>query len=208
MKFCAIAFMFFILLTGLVSISQADSKITQQEQVTVFVEDVMYNVLGSKIFSYSATSPVGPTQPGPLSLTFTLGIDSQPGKTLFEDVPLVTNVGKCTWVNAACAHPSYSSFIIDLTDGRNDRLSGTFTLSSPLGVVSSTTTHVYESSFFPGNVNHDFKGSRIGRIGICVETATVTQTPVFVGGVPEPYAATVLVFGLASTAALWIRKRR
>lgn len=208
MKSYAIALTCLFFLVGLLSVSQADSHIVQHAQVTIFVKDVMYNILGSKTFTYDATSAIGPTQPEPLSLWFTLGIDPQPGKTLFGDVPLIPNVGKTICLNSACAYPSWSAFVVTLTDGRNDRLSGTFTLDSLLGTVSSTTTHVYESSFVPGGVSHDFKGDRIGKICIRVDSASVEQIPVVVTTVPEPCSALTMLGGLGCAAALWKRRRK
>lgn len=207
MKSCAIVISCVLLLVGLLSVSQADSRITQHEQVTILVDDAMYNLLGSKTFIYDTTSPCQPTQPEPLGLTFTLGIDSQPGKTLFGDVPLLPNVGKTIWINAACAHPSYSAFIETLTDGRNDRLSGTFALNTLLGTVSTTTIRAYETSFVPGGFSNDFKGDRIGRIGIRIDGASILQKPCGVVAVPEPSSISVLLGGLGCVAALWRRRR-
>jgi hypothetical protein len=206
MKSCAIALICLLLLATAGSLCQADSKVVQREQVTVFVEDVMYNILGSKTFSYEATSLAGANQLGPLNLSFTLGLDSQPGKTMFTGIPLTSEVGKTVWTNAACSTPSYSAFVVALTDGRNDRLSATFTLESLLGTVSSTTTHFYESALVPNGGANDFKGNRIGRIGIRIDHASVEEIPGAIDVVPEPVSASVLLAGLGCMAL--IRKRR
>lgn len=208
MKSCAIALLCLLLLAGSFSVSRADSKIVQHEQVTVFVEDTMYRVLGSKTFIYDYTSPVGPTQPGPLSLWFTLGYDSQPTKTLFGDVPLLSDVGQEICINAACAHPAYSTFVVGLTNGVNERLSGTFSLRSADGTVSSSTTRVYESSFWPTGGSKDFQGDRIGGICIRIDKASLTQVPVVVNAVPEPVSVLGLASGLGWLAVSRRKKSR
>lgn len=208
MKTYAIALLCIIFLAGSSIVSRANSRIVQQEQVTIFIQDAMYNTLGSKTFSYAYTTPCGPDQPGPLSLWFTLSFDSQPTKTLFGDIPLLANVGKTIWISSAAANPSYSTFVVALTDSRNDRLSGTFTLESLLGTVTSSTTRVYESAIIPGGISGDCGEVRIGRIGLRIDSASVTQIPCTVELVPEPGSVIALLGGIGCMAALRRTRRR
>lgn len=209
MRAYAIALIFAILLAGSASVSQAaNSKIVQHEQVTVFVEDLMHNTLGSKAFTYDSTSPVGLSQVGPFSLSFALSYDSQPKKPLFSDVPLLPDVGKTVLGTMAYLQPNYSTFISKLRNGVDERLSGTFTLSTPAGKISTITTHLTESNFFPSFNKRTFKWKKIGLIGIRVDSASVRQVPIVAAAVPEPCAASVMLVGLTSTAVFWRRRRR
>lgn len=216
MKSCAIALMCLYILAGLPSLCQADLaaqaaagsvRVVQREQVTILVEDVMHNLLGYRTFAYDATSPCGPPLPGPMSLWFTLSYDSQPAKSLFGDIPLLQNVGKTFWISSSCADPGYRTFLTSLTDGRNERLSGIFTAESLLGTFSSYTTRVYESGFTPGG-SGDFKGNRIGRIGIRIDAASIDQIPCNVEVVPEPGAASVFLVAIGGYVGFWRRRKR
>lgn len=208
MKSCAIVLMCLIVLAGSLSVTRADSLITQHEQVTVLVQDKAHGILGSRTFSYDSTSAPAPAQPGPLSLWFTLGYDLRPGKTLFSNIPLVSDIGKTVWVTSTRGNPAYSTFVTSLLDGRDDPLSGTFSLKSSLGVVSTDTIRLYDSNLISGLTKKVARKRGISGIGIRVDNVKVLQTPVAVSTVPEPYPGVIVFLGLTSTAVMWRKRLR
>lgn len=206
MRVCAIV-VFCVILVGhlMVGSYAANSKITANAQVTIYLHDTYDQLLGSKTFSLSYVSPSQPTLPEPLTVGFSLQTPSMPGIDLFSDFPLQSNVGHGTCLNSACGDPDYSDFVWLFTDGTKEWVTGTFNIYSVGNLVKSQTVWAWDADF--STSGHDFHGDRIGRICMFVGEASIEQKPDFVG-VPEPYTYTTMLGGLTCSVGLWALRRR
>lgn len=198
------------LLVTLCKPSQAAYASQWTSKVTVLVEDNQQRLLGSHTFVYSGTVQTEVPMSRPM-LTFALTPEGLWGKPLFEDVPLLSNVGQTIWVSSNADDANYNTVVQRLTDGRSDTLYGFFTLVSPDELVCGKSTHVgggedksKESSFL-GNGHPDFAGMTIGRIGLRIDAASVALESVTV---PEPGTIVSLLCLITGAGGLALKKRR
>lgn len=184
---------------------QAEWRVTSHTRVTVMVEDVGRQLLGSKTWTESVESVAASQFPEPLSSWFSLELDDLYGSALFADVNLLDNVGETVWVSSNADNPQYGLFVSALTDGVDQTLWGKVTVTADGSLVGGSGTGYYESSFLADDSDHDFAGSAIGRIGLRVDEATAAQERC---DVPEPCSVLALMCGIAGMGGYAVRRMR
>ncbi len=194
-----------LLVLAICSPSQAGWRVTSHSQVTVLVEDNAHQLLGSRTWVGNAESAGGSQFAEPLSTWFSLELDDLYGSALFEGVGLLSNVGNTIWVSSNADDPQFSTFVGALTDGLDETLWGKVALKADGGFIGGSGIGYYESSFFGDGQTHDFAGDAIGRIGLRVDEATVTQAP---ADVPEPCSILALMCGIVGAGGYALRRRR
>jgi len=194
-----------LLALAVCSPGQAGWRVTSHEQVTVLVENTACQLLGSKTWIDNAEITSGTQLAEPLSAWFSLALDDLDGSALFENVPLLANVGSTIWVASDADDPQFTAFVGTLTNGQDDTLWGSFTLKADGSFAGGSGMGYGESSFFGGGHTGDFAGSSIGRIGLRIDAATVTQEP---ADLPEPCSAISLLCGIIGAGGYALRRRR
>jgi len=194
-----------LLALAICSPSQAGWRLTSHSQVTVLVESSAHQLLGSKTWIDNSECMGGSQFAEPLTTSFRLELDDLYGSSLFGNVSLPGSVGQTVWVASNNDDPQFGAFVSALTDGHNDTLWGRFTLESDGNFAGGGGIGYTESSFFGTGQNHDFKGMTIGRIGLRVDEADVTQGPV---DLPEPCSMISLLCGIVGAAGYALRRRQ
>ena len=194
-----------LLALAICSPSQAGWRVTSHSQVTVLVENSAHQLLGSRTWIGNAESEGGSQFAEPLTTWFSLELDDLYGSALFENVALLSNVGNTVWVSSNADDPQFSAFVGVLTDGLDGTLWGKVTLKADGSFAGGSGTGYGESSFFGEDQDHDFAGMTIGRIGLRVDEATVTQAP---ADVPEPCSMISLLCGIIGAGGYALRRRR
>jgi hypothetical protein len=204
MKHAWMLFFSLALLAAICSPSHAQYTTTWHADVTVLVEDFAHNPLGSMAYVGGGTINSAAPLPQPLTIKFSLVPDGLWGDALFENINLLSNVGKTIWVSSGADDISFNEFVYRLTDGRNSTMWGLFSLNSHSGTIDSGMVGHSESSYL-GNCYPDFGDWTIGRIGLRIDDAWITQG---LPDVPEPGALVSLLCGIVGLCGFASRRRK
>jgi hypothetical protein len=184
--------------------SYAEYRVTWYSNVTVRVQDPNHNCLGSMTYSCGGETDSDTEPAKPLTSWFSLVPDSLWGTALFENVPLLTNVGDTVWIETGADDVHYSNMVHAFSDGRNNTMWGLFKLKSAGSIVESGMIGHSESGYL-NDCYPDFAGKTIGRIGLCVNDAWVKEE---CDVVPEPGAFASLLCGIAGMCGFARKKRK
>lgn len=194
----------FLLFAAVCSPSRAQFVTTWHADVTVLIEDYNHNLLGSMNYVSGGEIDSLTKLPEPLTVKFSLVPDGLWGTALFENINLLNNVGKTFWDSSGADDISYDSMVYTLTDGRSKTMWGLFALKSGSSTAGSGMVGHSESGFV-NNCYPDFADLTIGRIGMRINGAWITQTS---PSVPEPAALVSLLCGIAGMCGYASRSRR
>lgn|GEM_PF-2311487 len=184
--------------------SRAEYRLTWYSNVTVLVQDPNHDCLGSMTYILGGETDSYTELAKPLTSWFSLVPDSVWGTALFEDVPLLANVGKTVWISSGADDVHYSNMLHEFSDGRNSTMWGLFTLKSA-GSIAGSGMIGHKESGYVNDCYSDFAGESIGRIGLRVNDAWGKEESVVL---PEPGAFVSLLCGIVGLCGFALKKRK